>query len=238
MRKLLKISLITLSVILALAIAATGTFFVLNRMGKIQFHKNDKNIKNDSVVEDEDSIIYKNKRYKLNSDVISFLFIGIDRGNVNANMTTGLNGQADTILVAAINTKTKNVTVIPISRETLVDVNMYNISGGYSGVANKQVCLAYAYGKTTEECSENVLRSVGRILYGINISSYVTMDLNALEKLSNSMGYIEVYVNEDYYDSSSRTYYKAGQTIKVKGKSAVNYIHWRTNNVDANNYRM
>ena len=64
------------------------------------------------------------------------------------------------------------------------------------------------------------------------------MDLNALEKISNAVGSVEVYVNEDYYDADSRTYFKSGRTISVRGISAVNYIHWRTNDVDANNYRM
>lgn len=238
MKRPIKIALTVISVILAVVIAAIGTILILNRIGKSQFHRNDKNIKADNVSENDEGILYKKNRYILNQDIISFLLIGVDKGELNDNLGVGINGQADTLLVVAINTKTKNVTIIPISRETLVDVNQYNISGGYSGVEKKQICLAYAYGKTTEKCSENVLLSVSRVLYGINISSYITMDLHALEKISNSVGYVDVYVNEDYYDYDSGTRYRAGQTIRVKGKSAVNYIHWRTNNVDANNYRM
>ena len=238
MKKPLKIAIIVVASLLALTIIALSTVLILNRVGKSQFHKNDKNIKNANVVEDESGILYKGSRYELDESVVSFLLIGVDKENVSSNTTIGLNGQADTLLAVAINTATKKVTVIPISRETLVDVNLYTTAGDYAGVANKQICLAYNYGSTTETCSENVLLSVSRVLYGINISSYITMDLNALERISNSVGYIDVYVNEDYYDSTSGNYYKAGRTIKVKGKSAVNYIHWRTNAVDANNYRM
>ena len=238
MKKPLKITIITVSVILALIIAAISAFAILNKMGKTQFHENDRNIKNKNVTEDEYGILYKGEKYELNDDVVSFLFIGVDKGDVRNSLGAGINGQADTLLVVAINTKNKDVTVIPISRETLVDVDMYNIGGGYVGVEKKQICLAYAYGKNTEESSKNVLTSVSRVLYGINISSYIAMDLSALEKISNKVGYIEVYVNENYYDPDFNTYYKAGRTIKVKGKSAVNYIHWRTDDVDANNYRM
>ena len=238
MKKPLKIAIITVSVILGVVIIALSGFAALNNMGKLQFHKNDKNISGDNITEDNNGILYKNERYELNDDIISFLFIGVDKGNVGDNFGAGLNGQADTLLVVAVNTKTRNVTVIPISRETLVDVNQYTISGDYSGVANKQICLAYSYGTTIEKSSENVLLSVSRVLYGINIGSYITMDLAALEKISDAVGYVEVYVNEDYYDRDFGTYYKSGQTIKVKGKSAVNYIHWRTDDVDSNNYRM
>lgn len=238
MKKGLKIAIIVVSSLLALILAALAAFLVLNNMGKLQFHKNDTNITNSIIEEDEEGIIYKGSKYKLSSDVVSFLLIGIDKGSLNDNLGIGLNGQADTLLVGAVNTKTKSISVIPISRETLVDVNRYNTSGEYTGVSNEQICLAFAYGNDIKQSSDNVLLSVSRVLYGINISSYITMDLAALEKLSNSVGSIDVYVNEDYYDADFGARYKAGQTIKVRGKSAVNYIHWRTDAVDANNYRM
>lgn len=236
MKKPLKIIIIVLAVILALLLALIGTVVILNKTGKLQFHKNDRNIKNVNVIEDENGILYKNERYELNPNVVSFLLIGVDKGDIGDNFGVGINGQADTLLVGAVDTETKSVAVIPISRETLVDVNQYTTAGDYSGVSKKQICLAYAYGKDIEQCSENVLLSVSRVLYGINISSYITMDLAALEKLSNAVGSIEVYVNEEYNDSGVT--YKPGRTISVKGKSAVNYIHWRSDKVDANNFRM
>ena len=238
MKKPLKITIMVISIVLGLAIAAIATFAILSSMGKVQFHRNDRNIKNTSVTEEEYGILYKGKKYALNNDIISFLLIGVDKSKLNNTPGIGINGQADTLMVVAINTKSRNVTIIPISRETLVDVDNYNTSGKYVGVSKKQICLAFDYGKTTEESSKNVLKSVSRALYGINISSYITMDLNALEKISNAVGSIDVYVNEDYYDPDSGIYYKAGRTITVRGRSAVNYIHWRTDDVDANNYRM
>lgn len=238
MKKWLKITIISVSSVLALVLALVGTFIVLNRIGESQFHKNDINITNSNITEEDDKIIYKGSKYQLNPDVVSFLLIGVDKDNLNANSGIGMNGQADTLLVGAVDTKAKSVSVIPISRETLVDVDQYSTSGEYVGVSKKQICLAYDYGKDIKQSSENVLLSVSRALYGINISSYITMDLAALEKLSNSVGWIEVLVNENYYDSSSGIKYTAGKTIKVKGRSAVNYIHWRTDDVDANNYRM
>ena len=238
MKKPLKIAIIIVSVLLSLTVLTIGTLLILSRNGRIQFHKNDKNITGDAVAQDDDGIIYKGTKYKLNTDIVSFLFIGVDKDSVTDSFITGLNGQADTLLVAAVDTKTRQASIIPISRETLVDVNQYTTAGEYAGVSNKQICLAYAYGKDEKQCSENVLLSVSRVLYGINISSYITMDLNALEKLTNSVGYIEVYVNEDYRDADSGNYYKKGQKIKVKGTSAVYYIHWRTEDVYANVYRM
>ncbi len=238
MSKPLKITIIIVAALLAIVLLLIGTVALLNGIGKSQFHKNDANIANSNVTGDEKGISYKDKKYQLNGDVLSFLLIGVDKGSLDDDFGIGLNGQADTLLVSAVNTQTKQVSIIPISRETLVDVNQYTTSGEFSGVSKKQICLAFNYGKDIKECSENILLSVSRALYGINISSYITMDLAALEKLSNSVGSINVLVNENYYDSITGITHKTGSTISVKGESAVDYIHWRTNNVDANNYRM
>ncbi|MBR4761860.1 MAG: LCP family protein, partial [Clostridia bacterium] len=238
MKKPVKIIIIVLSVILAILLAAFVAVLILSKIGESQFHKNDTDIQNANVTLDENGIVYKDERYTLNPNIVSFLLIGIDKEGIGTSSLSGLNGQADTLLVVAIDTETKAINIIPISRETLVDVNRFDMHGNYVGVSKEQICLAYAYGKNVTEGSENVLLSVSRVLYGININSYIAMDLDALEKISNEVGSIEVYVNESYLDTDSGYYYKAGQTIKVKGKSAVFYIHWRTDDVNANVYRM
>ena len=73
MKKGLKIAIIVVSSLLALILAALAAFLVLNNMGKLQFHKNDTNITNSIIEEDEEGIIYKGSKYKLSSDVVSFL---------------------------------------------------------------------------------------------------------------------------------------------------------------------
>ena len=59
MKKGLKIAIIVVSSLLALILAALAAFLVLNNMGKLQFHKNDTNITNSIIEEDEEGIIYK-----------------------------------------------------------------------------------------------------------------------------------------------------------------------------------
>ena len=142
MKKPLKITIITVSIVLGLIIALISAFFILSGVGKSQFHKNDRNIKNNSVIEEEYGVLYKEKKYELDKDVVSFLLIGVDKGSLDNSLGVGINGQADTLLVISINTKSRDVTVIPISRETLVDVNNYTTAGKYVGVEKKQICLA------------------------------------------------------------------------------------------------
>lgn len=237
MKKSKKITIIILAILLALILALVGTFFILTYIGKSQFHKEDAHISTDAVeIEDESTIVYNGKKYILNKNIVSVLVMGIDRDNVNQNLGSGNNGQADVIFVATIDTKTKKACIIPISRETMVDVNLYTGDGKYAGTQKEQLCLAYAYGNTTEECSKNVMTSVKRLLCGINISSYVTIEMDGVEKLTDMVGGVEVTCLEDI--PLKKLTATKGQKIKLNGAQAMTYIQYRGDDTEANSRRM
>lgn len=237
MKKWKKITLIVVSVILSIILALIGTFFIVTYIGKSQFHQEDAHISADEVtVEDENTISYNDKKYILNKNIVSFLVMGIDRDNVNENLDHGTNGQADVIFVATIDTETKKACIIPISRETMVDVNLYTKEGKYAGTGREQLCLAYAYGNTTEQSSENVLTSVRRLLYNINISSYVTVEMEGVEKLTDLVGGIELTCIEDIIYTNYSP--KKGEKLTLNGKEARLYICYRGDDTEANARRM
>lgn len=237
MKKAKKIIIIVLAVLLAIVLALVGTFLILTYVGKSQFHDADTHISAEEVtIEDETTITYNGEKYTLNENIVSVLVMGIDRENVNENFGSGNNGQADVIFVATIDTETKRTCIIPISRETMVDVNLYTQDGKFAGTNREQLCLAYAYGDTTEQSSQNVLTSVKRLLYGINISSYVTIEMEGVEKLTDILNGIEVNALESI-NSTKLTTIK-GQRINLNGKQAKAYISYRDDDVEANARRM
>ena len=238
MKKRKKIIIIVLAIILAIILALVSTFLILTYVGKSQFHKADTHISTDAIeIEDENTIIYNEKKYILNKNIVSVLVMGIDRDNVNQNLGVGNNGQADVVFVATIDTKTKKACIIPISRETMVDVNLYTDDGKFAGTQKEQLCLAYAYGNSTEECSVNVMTSVKRLLCGININSYVTIELDGVSKLTDLVGGIELTCLEDMKVSNANSFYK-GQKINLKGETARRYIQYRGDDTEANTRRM
>lgn len=238
MKKGKKIAIIVLAILLALILALVGTFFILTYVGKSQFHKEDTHISTDAIeIEDENTISYNGKKYTLNKNIVSVLVMGIDRDNVNQNLGSGNNGQADVIFVATIDTKTKKACIIPISRETMVDVNLYTDDGKYAGAQKEQLCLAYAYGNSTEECSKNVMTSVKRLLCGINISSYVTIEMDGVEKLTDMVGGVELTCIENMKVGGNLSFYE-GQNLKLNGETARSYIQYRGDDTEANNRRM
>ncbi|MBR4073605.1 MAG: LCP family protein, partial [Clostridia bacterium] len=188
-------------------------------------------------VEDDGSVVlYNGKKYVYNENVVSFLFLGVEDIGVNENSEIGKKGQADTLFLATLDTKSGAIKIIPVSRETMVDINIYSTEGNYAGVENTQLCLAYAYGKDNIASCQNVVRSVSRLFYGVEINSYLSVNLEGFEKIVDALGGVKVTVLEDIkkYDVTL----KKGETKTLKGKEALIYVRERGNSVDANNLRM
>ena len=226
-KRIKKICLIVIAVLIALALLLAGTYVFMLYRGKSQFHNQDNDISVDNkditVDTDENTVFYKDEAYKLNENIVSVLVMGIDKQSVGDNSYFGQNGQADSIFVATVDTDTKKVKIIPIPRETMVDVNVYSKSGVFAETKRQQLCLAYAYGDTAESSSQNVLRSVRRALYGINISSYITVDLHCVNVLSTKVGGVTV----NCLETLKNTPFVEGKSIKLKGENAVKYIQAR-----------
>lgn len=239
-KKAKKVLLIILAILLALILTLSCTYLVLHSIGKKQFHAADQHLSAEEIVDDievnENEVTYNDKTYVLNENIVSILFMGVDRDSLNESLGYGQNGQADSIFVAAIDTKTGTIKIIPIPRETMVDINLYSSEGEYVGIEKQQLCLAYAYGNTPEASSENVLNSVRRALYGINISSYITVDLEGMSTITNAIGGVRLNALESMKLSTMTV--TEGQSILLKGKDAISYIRSREADVEANHRRM
>lgn len=230
-----KIILIILAVLLAICILGVGTFFVLNKIGKKKLVSTGKDIKTPAIAENIDDglvVEYNGKTYKYNKDNISLLFMGIDKDNLSKDAVNGKNGQADSIFVTCLNTKTGVIKIIPINREAMVDVNVYTTGGEFAETKNQQLCCAYAYGSTAEEGCENMLRSVKRLLYGVDVNAYAAMDLTGIEKLTNATGGVTLNSIETVGS------FKEGQSVQLKGKKAVEYVRARGQDVDGSYRRL
>lgn len=184
-------------------------------------------------------LVYNDKKYVFNDKLTSVLLIGVDKQNIssNASQIHGKNGQADVLLLVVIDTETGELNAIPISRDTMIDIDMYSSGGQYLGVEKNQICLSYAYGDGREKSCENTVDSVSRLLYGMPINSYIAIDIDSIKVLNDTIGGVTVTVDEDtkLYDM----FIKKGESATLKGAYALRYIRARDkSSIDANNVRM
>lgn len=238
--------LIALSVIAALALLAAGGYYAIYRSGRASLKDRDNIIDTpeslvDGTDDDGHTVIYKGETYRYDDSVISLLFMGVDKTDIHSDSAAyGANGQADSIFLATLNTKTGGVKVIPLSRETMTDINLYDSAGTFIGTEQRQLCLAYAYASNAQEGCENVSRSVGRLLYGMPIDGYVAVDLDGVKALNKAVGGVKVTALEDLSLFTGHSYitFTKGQTVTLNDTNVLAYIQLRDEDVNANERRI
>lgn len=243
--KLKKILLWVLIILLILILAGVITVFALIQKGKNSLlNIESMNINPGSTIsevevdDDGKTVEYQGKKYTYNEDMTAILCIGVDTDKFSdAADIKGQNGQADALFLYAMDTKTGKSTIIPVSRDTMVDVDVYSGDGNYISSSKKQLCLAYAYGDGKHTSCENTIRSVSRLFYGLPINSYVAIDLKAIEVLSTKVGGVTVVPDEDF-SYNGYSFYK-GKKTNLKGIDARMFVQGRDQSkLDSNLNRM
>lgn len=187
-----------------------------------------------------DLVIYKGHKYQYNEDITNILFMGVDKENLDSKDTKlkmrGA-GQSDTIFLAAMDTSSGKVTLINVPRDIMTYVRSYDKDGKYDGKKLRQICLAYAYGDGKKKSCENVAYAVSKVLYGVPIQSYMSIDLSAISVLNDAIGGVNVQVIGDL--TSADPSLKEGANVTLLGGQAETYVRSREfEPIDANLKRM
>ncbi|MBQ6848233.1 MAG: LCP family protein [Clostridia bacterium] len=216
--------IIVLVIILASIIALISTFFIMVKLGEIKL-KNSL-VANENVSEigdnmDENAIHYNGKSYYYNEHLINILLIGTDNEKI---ADTG-RGQADALYLASVDTKSNQVKIVSISRNTLCELNVLSMTGEAFGTENKQICLAYAYGNDDVSSSENCVKAVSKLLYDIPINGYYTIGFKSISKIVNSVGGVTLTIPDEspYQEFNDRL----GKNVKLNGEEALLYLRMR-----------
>lgn len=228
-RVLKKVLLIILIVILSLAAILIGAYFILRAIGKSHFHpaviKVDeiKTVDNVVAYDEGKTLKYNGKKYRYNEDVIFIAFMGVDKNELDAEEGVAHSaGQSDTNMLIAVDTESGKMSLVVIPRDAMTEVNVYNAEGKRVGITKLQLCLAYSYGDGKETSCENVLKSMERLLYGIEINNYYSLDLGGIGALNDAVGGVEVECLEtiDYLC-------REGEIKTLWGRDAQIYVQLR-----------
>ena len=226
MKKWKKVLLIVLCSLLALIIALGGVFLILRITGQGELFDTNLNVvvptdlKAD-VQDDGDYIVYNGQTYRYNKDITSMLFLGIDKRSLDEDNEENTGGQADVVVMMALNMKDHKLSMIAVPRDTMTQVAMYTPSGHYNGLAEMQVCLAYAYGDGKESSCENIVSSVRRIFYNVPIKTFFALDLDGIAAVNDSVGGVDVVSPETISE------FVKGEQYHLMGKSAENFVRER-----------
>lgn len=171
------------------------------------------------------------KVYEYNEDILTFLFLGIDKmEKVAPNKDLVSGGQSDAIFLLVANPDTKELSLVGVNRDTMVDVVMVGIGeNGGDLIYPAEIATQHGFGDGLEGSCELTRDAVSKLFYELPIHGYVSFNMGGVAALNDALGGVEVTIQSDLTKINKE--WVQGATVTLMGKDAYKYIHDRDTKV-------
>lgn len=184
--------------------------------------------------EQEAPVYWNGKWYRRAADREAYLFIGVDnRGTTEDAKEQRGGGQSDVLLLLVIDHADASFRVLQLDRDTMTNVCVLGADGSVLDTKYLQLEFAHTYGDGMEKSSENTVRAVSDLLYGVTIDGYASLLMDSIPILNDMVGGVTVTI-EDNLASIDATLIQ-GQTITLMGEHAMHFVHARRDVGDGSN---
>jgi len=172
----------------------------------------------------EGDVRYQGVHYRYNEDILTFLFLGIDKLSEVKPVRDGMDGgQSDAIFLLVLNPHSKEISMIAIPRDTMTNIDVYDDNGLFVTTALGQLTLQHGYGDGAAVSCQRSEKAVQRLFYNLPIHGYCSINMGAIPLINDAVGGVEVEVLEDV----AYTGMKKGDILLLKGMDAYYYLHNR-----------
>jgi len=178
-------------------------------------------------------IEYQGVTYVEKTGLTTLLLMGIDQNDVSIDYGARRGGQADFQLLLVIDPESRSIYQLQIDRDTITDVEVLGIFGNSLGLQPMQICLAHGFGLTTEECDRYAVEAMERMLPGLEVDFYITLDLAAIGILNDTLGGVTVTLEDDF--SAEDPAMARGVTLTLNAKQAETFVRSRMEIGDGTN---
>lgn len=169
-------------------------------------------------------VYYKDRWYTENDGLETVLILGID--TIESETGSGY-AQADFIVLLVVDKDSESFRLIHINRDSMTKINQIDKNGTRYGSFNAQLALAHTYGSEGRMQCRNTVDAVENLMYGINIDHFLSVTMDAVAIVNDSIGGVTVTLTEDF-PALGEGFVK-GMEVKLKGDQALTYVRWRSN---------
>ncbi len=229
-KRALKTFLIILLVILLLLLACGGFFVVKALISPTSAFSSTVPIlpdaDGDTTDPEADQLqALEDKGYVYNEDIVNILLLGLDS---NAQREADHAGwRSDVMIIAAINTRTKDIKLISIPRDTYTQVNKIDSEGRISSTDKNKINAAFAFGGGPSKYSyPNAVAAVRHLMMGIPIHGYAGVDMDGFCDLIDAMGGVTLEITDDMSERDP-DFPAKGTTATLNGTQALEYVRER-----------
>lgn len=139
--------------------------------------------------EDSTTVTYQGEKYKYNRDLKNIVFFGVDkREAVQVQEYPGRGGQSDAILLLVMDKEKKTTQMLQVSRDSMVNLKIYDTDGNLLTEKRGQLALQYAYGDGEKKSCRLARDAVSELLYGIPISGYISLNMDGIVSIVDAIG--------------------------------------------------
>ena len=222
-------------VIVVIALLLGTAVFVLDHFGHSKLTDDNANM---TVIEDAEldnagRIRYQGKLYEYKKDITTILLMGVDsRSKEESEGEFGASNQSDLNVLAVLDPQTRQITLINISRDAMVEMEVMDELGNSTGTARAQLALSYSYGDGGAVSCRLTQNAVSGLFYDLPIHAYASIYLNGVADLVGEIGGITVQALDTFGE------FREGETVELTRSNTEKYIRYRESTVDGNNQRM
>ncbi len=188
----------------------------------------------------EGVIDYKGEKYIYNSSTRVYLLMGVDKeGPVAPAEDYVSGGQSDAMFLLITDKEKQKISVVPINRNTMTDIELCDQNGHYYGTFKAQICLQHGYGDGLKGSCQKTMEAVSKLFYDVPITGYIAMNMDAMMILNRLAGGVTVEVLEDVDYERFDVHLKEGETVTLTDEEAYAYLRKRDiNEVGTANRRL
>lgn len=206
----------TVAILLIAATAATGIFLERQRAGA----------KATRAGSGQSTITFQGKTYRYNDSLNNYLFLGIDTRETLGEQAGVMGGQADAIYLLSWNRKENTLHGITIPRDTMTQIETFDLQGNSLGLTENHLNLQYAYGDGAHTSCRLMEEAVSRLLYEVPIQGYCALNMDAMPVLADSVGGVEVTVPDNSLAEVDPVF-QQGEKVTITGENAETFLRYR-----------
>lgn len=175
----------------------------------------------------EDTVVYGGKEYRYNDHLSNYLFMGIDtRDPIEENLTRAENGRADAIFFVSYDRVEKTVKCIAIPRDTVTNIHAYSVDGEDLGLTQEHITMQYLYGDGKDESCRLMKETVSRLLYGVPIQGYCSVNMDAIPAAVKVLGEVKLIVPDNTLEAVNPEF-KEGAEVTITEANAEQFVRYR-----------
>jgi anionic cell wall polymer biosynthesis LytR-Cps2A-Psr (LCP) family protein len=162
-------------------------------------------------------------------NIRSYLIMGIDDTAAQGDGYV-MGGQCDVLNLLVVDHTNMTYQYLPINRNTICDVRWYDVDGNDMGTSEIQIAYAHAVGDGGTFSCENTVEAVSNYLGGVEIQSYIALDMSSIATINRLVGGVTVTIDDDF--SATDPSLVKGETITLTDEQAETFVRARTSMKD------